>query len=193
MDLLYPRMSRARLVASVRIAMLGAALGAVYGALHDQVSYSIAPEYFTKLKFVQFDYAEFGAAPRVFVAEVGALGSWWVGMVAGWVLCRAGFRDPSSVSFRGDVLRAFGIIAAGTVASGFVGATLGVFASRGDLAEWDGWRRALRLLDVPAFVVVAYLHWASYAGGLLGLVLAVFDARRRGAARCRAVEGAAAV
>jgi hypothetical protein len=31
---------------------------------------------------------------------------------------------------------------------------------------------------VPAFVTVAYLHWGSYLGGLLGIVIAVLHARR---------------
>jgi hypothetical protein len=37
----------------------------------------------------------------------------------------------------------------------------------------------VRLHDVPAFVVVAWLHWASYIGGAMGLVAAIVHARRR--------------
>ena len=162
----------------IRLAALGALVASVYGALHDQVSYTISPEYFTKLKFDQFAYANFGGPPRVFVAEVGVLATWWVGMIAGWSLGRVGFADPSTAA-RGDVRRAFAIVVGVAVASGAVGALLGSVAARGDLTSWSEWRESLGLRDVPAFGIVAYLHWASYLGGLLGLVIAVLDARRR--------------
>ena len=45
------------------IAALGAVLAGCYGALHDQISYTISPEYFTKVKFEQFRYADFGWPP----------------------------------------------------------------------------------------------------------------------------------
>jgi hypothetical protein len=36
----------------------------------------------------------------------------------------------------------------------------------------------LGVSDVPAFVRVAYIHNASYLGGLAGLVAAIIDLRR---------------
>jgi hypothetical protein len=178
-NLLYPVIPRAQLAAMVRIAAIGAVVAATYGAVHDQVSYTISPEYFTKLKFHQFAWADAGWPRRVFVAEVGMLATWWVGMIAGWVLCRAGFADPEKATLRGDVARAFAIVLGVAVASGVVGVLLGTIASHGDLTSWSEWRENLWLVDVPSFVIVAYLHWASYLGALLGLVVAVMDARRR--------------
>jgi hypothetical protein len=179
MNLLYPEIPRARLVAMIRIAAVGALLAAVYGAVHDQVSYSISREYFTKVKFDQFAYADFGAPRRVFVAEVGVLATCWVGMIAGWVLGRVGFLDPATVSMRRDVLRAYGIVAVAAVTSGIAGLLLGMAAARGDLSGWREWKEELSLQDVPSFVTVAYLHWGSYLGGAAGVAIAVADARRR--------------
>ena len=65
MDILYPRIKLARLPAMIRISLLGAVLAGIYGAVHDQISYTISDEYFTKLKFPQFWYANFGFPPRV--------------------------------------------------------------------------------------------------------------------------------
>ena len=163
----------------LRIAALGAVIAATYGAIHDQVSYSISAEYFTKLKFHQFRWADHGWPRRVFVAEVGMLATWWVGLIAGWVLGRIGFADPVTVSMRRDVLRAFGIILGVAAVSGVAGVLLGTAAAHGDVSGWDAWRENLDLTDVRSFVIVAYLHWASYLGAVLGLVLAVMDARRR--------------
>lgn len=179
MNLLYPTIPLARLRAMAKIAAVGAVVAAAYGALHDQVSYTISDEYFTKMKFQQFAWADVGAPRRVFVAEVGALASWWVGAICGWVLGRVGFADPTRVSMRDDVLRAFGIVLGTAVVAGVVGVGLGYAASRGDLSGWREWTENLWLRDTASFVIVAYLHWASYLGGLLGLVLAVLDARRR--------------
>ena len=73
-----------------RMALLGAAIAGPYGALHDQISYIISPEYFTKMKFRQFSYADFGWPDRVFAAEVGFLATSWVGLFGGWFVARAG-------------------------------------------------------------------------------------------------------
>jgi hypothetical protein len=151
-----------------------------YGVLHDQMSWSISPEYFTKLKFTQFAWADVGLSPRAYASEVGFLASWWVGMIAGWVLCRVGFGDSPS---RREVVRAFAIVLGIAAICGVAGGLLGLAAARNDLTEWDGWRLNLGLRDLHAFVVVAWLHWASYLGAATGLVVATLDARRRRRAR----------
>jgi hypothetical protein len=172
-------MSRERFVASAQLAAIGAVVAGTYGAVHDQVSFTISPEYFTKLKFEQFAWADAGWPARVFVSVVGALGSWWVGLIAGWVLGRVGFADPARVSLRRDVARAFGIVLGAALVFGVAGAFAGVVASRGDLTAWGAWHRERDVSDLPSFVIVAWLHNASYLGGALGLVAAVLDARRR--------------
>src|SRR5262245_32181747 len=93
MNLLYPKFPVRRLPTMIGIAMLGAVIAGPYGAVHDQISYAISPEYFTKLKFRQFSYANFGWPPQLFAAEVGFLATWWVGLLAGWFLARAGLAE----------------------------------------------------------------------------------------------------
>ncbi len=48
-----------------------------YGAVHNQISYTVAPEYFTQFKFHQFQIDE-GAPERVGAAIVGCAppGGW---------------------------------------------------------------------------------------------------------------------
>jgi hypothetical protein len=95
MNLLYPKFPANRLPFMVRIALLGGVVAGSNGAVHDQVSYAISPEYFTKLKFKQFSWADFGWPPRLFAGEVGFLATWWVGCSPagswperGWPSCR---------------------------------------------------------------------------------------------------------
>jgi hypothetical protein len=180
-----------RLPAMARIAFVGAVIAGCYGALHDQISYAISPEYFTQLKFRQFDYADFGWTPRIFASEVGFLGSWWVGLFAGWFLARAGLAELPATTRRSCTIESFAILLAMTAVAGLVGAVLGlVVTQRGDLGAWDHWRRGLDLEDLRAFVIVAYLHAAGYLGALAGLVLAIVWVRRslarsrHGAAEC---------
>ena len=71
MNILYPKIRWASLPAMLGYAGLGAVLAGLYGILHDEITYTISPEYFTRLKFYQFDYADFGLPPRVLVAEIG--------------------------------------------------------------------------------------------------------------------------
>ena len=88
MDILFPGIPLSRWPAMLGIAFLGAGIAGLYGIVHDQVTYSISQEYFTRLKFTQFRWANMGLPVRVFVAEIGFLATWWVGLIAGWVLAR---------------------------------------------------------------------------------------------------------
>jgi hypothetical protein len=180
MNIFYPVIARRRLRAMFGIAILGALLAGLYGALHDQVSYTISPEYFTKMKFEQFHYANFGWPQRVFASEVGFLASWWVGMIGGWVLARVGL-DQLPLQTRGrDIAVAFAIVFVTAIVSGCVGALLGFLVSRStDLSGWKEWRDLLELTDLRSFIIVAYLHWASYLGALLGVIGAAVYVRRR--------------
>lgn len=179
MDILYPRIKLARLPAMIGISLLGALLAGIYGAVHDQISYSISPEYFTKLKFHQFSYADFGLHPRIFAAEVGFLASFWVGMIVAWFLTRIGLTQIPQPECRTVIVRAFLIVFASAFVLGTCGALAGAArAKSGDLSGWQTWERTLQLADLPNFVVVAYLHNGSYLGGLLGFIAAAIYVRR---------------
>src|ERR1035438_1926964 len=106
MNILYPKIRRTWLPAMLGYSVLGAVLAGLYGIVHDQVTYSISNEYFTRLKFSQFHYADFGLPPRVFVAEIGFLATWWVGFVAAWFIARITVPAfPQAVAFRSEERR----------------------------------------------------------------------------------------
>src|SRR5262245_3154651 len=179
MSIWYPSIPAHRLLTMARITATGALCAGLYGALHDQVSYTISPEYFTRLKFYQFQSADFGWPRRAFAAEVGFLATWWVGLIGGWVLARAGLAELAERTERGQVLRSFALAAAVAAVVGGAGALLGTMVTlSGDLSAWAGWQERLGLRDLRAFVIVAYLHVASYLGAVLGLACAVVSVRR---------------
>jgi hypothetical protein len=179
MNILYPRFRLNLLPKMFGYALLGSVVAGLYGAIHDQITYSISPEYFTRLKFVQFRYADLGLPPRLFVAEIGFLATWWVGFIAGWFLARMAVPAWPPVEARSRILRGFGIILACAFTSSCVGFGLGLL--RGPNADYSGWQEFVTtcgVVDLPSFVRVAYIHNASYLGGVVGLIVALVDLRR---------------
>lgn len=174
MDIVYPRMSAHDWLAVAATTLAGACIAGTYGALHDQISYSISPEYFTHMKFRQFGLLGLAARwPRVAAGEVGVLATWWVGALGGWLVARAGRPREWRVS-----LRALGLCVLTTALVGLAGGVSGAARAQGDLASWSGWQDDLGLGDLKSFVVVAYIHDAGYAGALAGLALAIAHVRR---------------
>jgi hypothetical protein len=149
------------------LSLAGAFVAGCFGILHDQITYTISPEYFTRMKFSQFRSVDFGFPQRIFVAEIGFLATWWVGLIAAWFLARIGlpkFQSPGK-----KVMKAMAIIVGITVLSG----TAGYFIGPGLLGNRPGWRDALDsfgVTDTTAFNRVAGIHLGSYAGAFFGWI-----------------------
>lgn len=164
------------------VALAGAAVAGLYGMLHDQVTYSLSPEYFTRMKFDQFAKADFGFPDRIFVAEIGFLATWWVGLIVGWFIARIALPAwPRPIAVRRMII-AFTIMMSCAVVAGIAGFFIG---GRPDAAlAWEQVCQSLGVRDARAFAQVAYIHNASYVGGLLGVAAAflylVHQKRRSG-------------
>ncbi|RYD20082.1 MAG: hypothetical protein EOP88_16475 [Verrucomicrobiaceae bacterium] len=150
----------------------GALVAGSFGILHDQITYTISPEYFTRMKFDQFRAADFGFPPRIFVAEIGFLATWWVGLIATWFLARIALRK-FQFPWR-EVRNALALIVVITIATGTCGYIFGPLL----LSGRAGWSEALvemGVTDATAFHRVAGIHLGSYAGALLGWLCALFS------------------
>lgn len=164
---LYPKAGFVEIWQAFKISLAGALLAGVFGIIHDQVTYSISPEYFTRMKFDQFHPADFGFPPRVFVAEIGFLATWWVGWIASWFLARLAwskFENPAR-----KVFRALVVIVVITAAFAIAGYLTGPSFYE-DRIDWHEDLRAIGVTDLEAFTRVAGVHWCSYAGALVGWV-----------------------
>lgn len=157
------------------LALAGALLAGVYGMGHDQITYTISPEYFTKLKFHQYKAADFGLGNRVFVSTIGFLASWWVGLVIGWFLARRLVPGQDRRRAYRQVMLGFSLVLGCGLLFGILGWLLGSWGdSDSDFSNWDTITQRLKISDVPAFVQVAYIHNASYLGGLVGFLLSLW-------------------
>ncbi len=175
---LIPHIPLKDIPALLRFTFIGVMIAGCYGVLHDQITYSIGPEYFHNFKFQQFDYADLGLGTRMHVATIGFLATWWVGGIVGWILARRLIPNQSRQIASRQIMQGFAIVFATGILAGLLGFAYGLW--RGPDADYSAWQRALqqyRVSDVWNFMRVGYIHNASYIGGLLGLVLTFFVLR----------------
>jgi len=88
---IIPKVSRKAIIFSLICSVCGAILAGIYGILHDQITYSISPEYYTKLKFEQFELLNTTGSDRLKAAKIGFLATWVVGLIAGWLFGRTSY------------------------------------------------------------------------------------------------------
>ena len=75
-----------KLLTAVFIIITAIVTASVFGILHDQVTFTISPEYYTNFKFNQFGLDFYGKdSHRLLVCIVGILAIWWVGLILGIV------------------------------------------------------------------------------------------------------------
>lgn len=154
----------------IKIALLGAVIAGLYGLVHDQLTFTLSQEYFTKLKFKQFSYADFGWPDRAFAGLIGFLATWWVGFFSGWFIARILIDKNSSDRLYRKCFICFVCIFISALLGGIIGFLIGRFHD-GNYNNWILFCRQLKVTDVPSFVRVAYIHNAGYVGGAIGLVL----------------------
>lgn len=160
------------------IAAIGGIIGGIYGMVHDSFTYAISSEYFLHLKFHQFSWADIGLPPALFAAQIGFIAGGAVGFLSGWFIARTVVpRTPSSAvlkkCFKGIlIVFCFAFLAAA------VGYDLGSWHSDDD-SYWNDLGETLGIIRIPDFVQVAYIHYASYIGGFLGLVTVILRLHRQ--------------
>ncbi len=146
-------------------------MAGLYGALHDQLSFTVSPEYFTRFKYEQFGFEPvwFGGH-RQTVAVIGFLATWWVGLFIAVFLAPLGFLFKDPVRMRQELQRAIAITLGTAAVCGLLGLGYGLlFIDHTPV----GWYVPESLLDEHAFLAVGSMHNMSYLGGVLGLCLAV--------------------
>lgn len=149
------------------LALAGTLIAGTFGIVHDQITYTLSPEYFTRMKFDQFRAADFGFPRRVFVAEVGFLATWWVGLIAAWFLARIALPKLGSPEKR--VMLAMASIVGITILLGIAGYFIGPTLF-GDRPDWREALDSMGVTDTAAFNRVAAIHLGSYAGAFLGWI-----------------------
>ena len=147
-----------------------------YGILHDQVTFTIAPEYYRLFKFPQFG-VDTQTPPQVFperfyVSWIGFLASWWMGLFIGLLLGGVAFVYSDGRTMAAALRRAMYTVFLTTLVCAAVGFLLGRFVFA---ATTDTWWVPHGSTDPEAFVTAGSIHNGSYLGGIIGTVLALLQ------------------
>lgn len=164
-----------KLVTLLLIIVLAPLIGGIYGILHDQLTYTISPEFYTKFKFYQLGIMDVGNEafipnPRIAVAAVGFMATWWIGLLIGLILGLVGLihkngKQMLSVTFKAIVV---------TIMVVFVMGLIGLAYGKLYLADTGvNWWLPENLIDTKHFIIVGSIHNFSYYGGLLGLIAGI--------------------
>ncbi len=166
-----------------------------YGIFHNQISYTVSPEYFTKFKFEQFDLLDSSLPERVRASIVGFFASWWMGIPIGVLVGGAGFIHSGARRMMQVTLRSFLVVVSVTLLVGLMGLIYGFTQTAPiDIEDYSGWYIPSDVVDLRRFLCAGYMHNSSYLGGAFAVLVAwVFHlvvrtrASSRGAASPNAV------
>jgi hypothetical protein len=162
-----------KLLVFLLLVVLAIMLSGLYGMVHNQISYTVSPEYFTKFKFRQFGLVETPWPDRVRASVIGLLASWWMGIPIGFILGACGFVHAGAGRMFAVTLESFGLVVGFTLLFGLAGLLYGWLQTRSiDLADYHGWLIPDNVVDLRRFLCAGYMHNASYLGGTLGIFLA---------------------
>ncbi len=171
--------------AGIFLLFLPAALLAagVFGIIHDQISYSVSNEYFTKFKFIQFHLLDPSVPERIRAGEVGFLASWWMGIPLGILCGLAGFIQRSPSLMREALIWSLPVIAVFTLTIALTGLSYGWYRTEMiDIAAYRGWFIPHDVTELRRFLCAGYMHNSAYIGGGLSIPVAwlfhlIFKAR----------------
>jgi hypothetical protein len=174
------------------IILAGPLIAGIYGILHDQITYTICPEYYTKFKFYQFGLSDSGTEaifpnPRLQVSLVGLLATWWMGIPIGIILGVTLIIYRESVELFSSALNAYLITLIVAFLTGLVGLIYGklILAEKG-----VSWWLPENLVDKENFIAVGSMHNFSYLGGLLGLLSGIIYVVKTRDKKCESITNA---
>ncbi len=145
----------------------GCLIAGVYGALHNQISYTVSPDYFSAFKFHQFGISE-GLRGRIGASLVGWYASWWMGFLIGVPVLLIGLILPGWKVYLSRCLAAF-VVVAGTALVVGLGALAYASLTISE-ASLPDYRYPNGVTDKAAFARAAAMHNFSYLGGFLGII-----------------------
>lgn len=143
----------------------------LFGAIHDQISYSVSSEYFTRLKFVQFMLTDSFLPERIRASLVGILASWWMGIPLGILTGLAGYIHPTPAQMHRALTLSIGVIVLFTLGFALAGLAYGYIVTASPLNpdDYRSWYIPRGLQEPRNYLCVGHMHNAAYVGGALSI------------------------
>ncbi|MEM9346613.1 MAG: hypothetical protein AAGB26_08345 [Planctomycetota bacterium] len=142
----------------------------LYGVVHDQVTYTVSPDYYHHFKFEQFRIPE-QQWDRTGAAAVGWAATYWMGLVVGLPLLVIGFLLLKLDRYVKAVGIAFGLAMMTAACIGLLALVIVLPLQLETLLT--GYRLPEGVADREGFLEVGMIHNASYLGGGLGFFVAL--------------------
>ncbi len=162
-----------KFVVYLLVVALAIVVAGLYGMVHNQISYTVAPEYFTKFKFHQFGLNDMPLPDRLRASIVGFLASWWMGIPIGLMVGAAGFIQRDHRQMLRVTLWSFLVVVGFTLFFGLCGLLYGYFQTAHiEVADYRGWYIPDDVTDLRRFLCAGYMHNSSYLGGVLAIPVA---------------------
>nr|MCU0350277.1 hypothetical protein [Flavobacterium sp.] len=150
--------------------IISTVLAALYGAIHDQVTFSISSEYFTVFKFDQFGFLDWGNNnPRLTTALIGILATWWVGLYIGIFQGLIGLIHQNYRLMFRYVINAIFITLAITILFG----VFGYLVEKFDPEVYQNCCFPYKIKDGKSFKIVGSIHSYGYIGGGIGALFGI--------------------
>jgi len=144
-------------------------LAAVYGIIHDQITYSISEEYYSKFKFIQFNIPD-NLHNRLGDGLVGVYATWWMGIVIGLFLIPVGLIIPGWKNYFWGMIRTIGIV---TITALIIGLGALLIGYIGYDPEQLYFNIPSNILEIKRFYLCGHMHNFSYVGGLIGIAAGI--------------------
>lgn len=138
----------------------------LYGAVHNQISYTVSPDYFYAFKFKQFG-VPIDLQGRYGAAIVGWRASWWMGLLVGIPVLLVGLVLPTWKMYLSRCLLAIVVVVSTTLLVGLA-ALVVAFITLSDTNLPAYWYPE-QVADKVAFARAGTMHNFSYLGGFLGI------------------------
>jgi hypothetical protein len=158
----------AKLVLLPLLLLAACVAAGLYGALHNQISYTISPDYFLAFKFHQFAIPE-SMQNRLGASVVGWYASWWMGLIIGVPVLLVGLIImPDGKTYWTHGLIAFAVVAGTALLVGVGAVVYGYFTISEDTLQ--DFHYPPGVADRVAFARAGTMHNFSYVGGGLGII-----------------------
>ncbi len=156
-------------------------LAGLYGIAHNQIYYTVSPQYFHEFKFIQFHIAPH-LQTRLGASIVGWYASWWMGLIIGAPLYLLCLFIRGNHSFVRTFLYSAATVVGVALIVGLAALLYGTFTINVDTLPY--WMNGRNVSDPVAFARAGNMHNFSYMGGFAGMLVACIVAIH-GAVRSR--------
>ncbi|AFV00110.1 hypothetical protein [Simiduia agarivorans] len=148
-------------------------VAAIYGVIQGQFSYTLSTEYFSQYRFKQLNILWAYDYPRLGVALVGAVTSWWVGAVLSIVVGLFGFMFSSPSLMAKYLTRTLCLVIGVVFSASVLGLGYGYYSIDHEaVVQIMPWMYP-GVSDPIQFMRVGFMYNGSFIGGFLGLIFGV--------------------